>query len=560
MCSVLNRSVQACRKASYSACFHTAAKQQKRNFKHRYFIAIGSAVVLPYGWYLTLNSSDRRYVRVTLGGFRRFTRTFLTGLTISCDYWYSLLGKMEGTKEYKEALHECHQRAADRILAGCLTNGGLYIKLGQSLVALNHLMPREYLETLEVLHDKALPRVKDELNELFREDFDSSPEEMFKEFNRNPIAAASLAQVFKARTQDGKDVAVKVQYIDLQQRFFGDLNSIGILMHFVTWMHPSFNFAWILDYLRSCLVKELDFVNEGHNMERCASDLKCLPFVYVPKVHWEKTSKRVLTMEYIDGVKISDVSGILKLGLTLSDVDTKMVAAFAEQVFHTGFVHADPHPGNVFVQKDARGKARIVLLDHGLYEFIPKANRISLSQLWRCIIMDNEEGMQKHSLELGVSNYKVFCEILMQRPLQRRTLRIRNRLSSEEIAYMSTMVRQHFDDVMECIRSLPRPMLLVFRNINTVRSITKNHGHPIDRFTLMARIATRQLTSHVEGINIPLRLQYWWRWCSFELRLRYEAWCLKLTLLYLRFCMLFKASSKDVQYLVELISGDVSPL
>lgn len=521
---------------------------------------VGVAVSAPLLWYQTLSTPDKRSVRTSLGGLVRFAKTLKIGLTISCDYSYSAMGYIEGTEDYKAMMKRCHQRNAERILKGCLENGGLYIKLGQSLVALNHLLPREYLDTLEILHDHALVRSKDEISELFREDFGCLPEEMFKEFNRTPIAAASLAQVFKAKTPEGKDVAVKVQYIDLQQRFSGDLNGIGILVNIVSWMHPDFNFAWILDYLRSCLVKELDFVHEAGNMERCARDLAHLPYVSVPGVHWNKTSKRVLTMDFVNGVKISDVKGIKKLGLDLADVDRKMVAAFAEQIFHTGFVHADPHPGNVFVEKGKDGKAKIVLLDHGLYECISKENRLSLCQLWKSIIMNDCIGMKTHSLELGVTNYPIFCEILMQRPLQRQTFRLRNQLSSEEVAYMRTMVQNHFDEVMDCIRSLPRPMLLIFRNINTVRSITKNHGHPVDRFTLMARIATRRLTLNLEHASLLVILHHWWNCVVFELRLRLEYWQLRFSLLYLRLLLWVRGPCKNIEYMMELAAGDVSPL
>lgn len=524
------------------------------------YVFVGVAVSAPILWYQTLSTPDKRFVRTSLGGLVRFAKTLKIGLTISCDYSYSAMGYIEGTEDYKAMMKRCHQRNAERILKGCLENGGLYIKLGQSLVALNHLLPREYLDTLEILHDHALVRSKDEISELFREDFGCLPEEMFKEFNRTPIAAASLAQVFKAKTPEGKDVAVKVQYIDLQQRFSGDLNGIGILVNIVSWMHPDFNFAWILDYLRSCLVKELDFVHEAGNMERCARDLAHLPYVSVPGVHWNKTSKRVLTMDFVNGVKISDVKGIKKLGLDLADVDRKMVAAFAEQIFHTGFVHADPHPGNVFVEKGKDGKAKIVLLDHGLYECISKENRLSLCQLWKSIIMNDCMGMKTHSLELGVTNYPIFCEILMQRPLQRQTFRLRNQLSSEEVAYMRTMVQNHFDEVMDCIRSLPRPMLLIFRNINTVRSITKNHGHPVDRFTLMARIATRRLTLNLEHASLLVILHHWWNCVVFELRLRWEYWQLRFSLLYLRLLLWVRGPCKDIEYMMELAAGDVSPL
>lgn len=265
-------------------------------------------------------------------------------------------------------------------------------------------------------------------------------------------------------------------------------------------------------------------------------------------------------MDFVDGVKISDVEGIKKLGLDLADVDRKMVSAFAEQLFNTGFVHADPHPGNVFVCKGKNGSGQIVLLDHGLYEYISKENRRSLCQLWKSIIMNDHAGMKTHSLELGVANYPVFCEILMQRPLQRQTFRLRNQLSSEEVAYMRTMVQSHFDDVMDCIRSLPRPMLLVFRNINTVRSITKNHGHPVDRFTLMARIATQRLSSNLDRAGLMVMLRHWWSQLVFEFRLRFEYWQVRLSLLYLNLLLHLRGPNKDIEYLMEVVSGDVSAL
>jgi aarF domain-containing kinase len=98
--------------------------------------------------------------------------------------------------------------------------------------------------------------------------------------------------------------------------------------------------------LRGTLEQELDFLHEGQNSERCAKELRHLPFIYVPEVLWSLSTKRVLTMEFCHGAKISDKDAIHKLGVSLADVDTKMIRAFAEQIFHTGFVHADPHPGN----------------------------------------------------------------------------------------------------------------------------------------------------------------------------------------------------------------------
>ena len=111
------------------------------------------------------------------------------------DYWWSLRNIDEDSEEYQDHLKKTHQRTADRILAGCLQNGGLYIKLGQGLVSMNHILPKEYLETLKVLQDKCLARGAAEIDQLFEEEFGKSHRELFQSFEEEPIAAASLAQV-----------------------------------------------------------------------------------------------------------------------------------------------------------------------------------------------------------------------------------------------------------------------------------------------------------------------------------------------------------------------------
>ncbi|XP_070787543.1 aarF domain-containing protein kinase 1 isoform X3 [Pituophis catenifer annectens] len=302
-------------------------------------------------------------------GIVRVGRAVATTAVITFDYLTSLRNFPRGTEEYDYVKSQVHLRSAERLRDLCCANRGTFIKVGQHLGALDYLLPEEYTRTLKILHSQAPQSSRQEIEQVIQEDLGKGINELFASFEDVPLGAASLAQVHKAVLQDGRTVAVKVQHPKVQAQSSKDILLMEILILVVKQIFPDFEFMWLVDEAKKNLPLELDFLNEGKNAEKVAYMLRCFDFLKVPKIYWELSTRRVLFMEFMEGGQVNDKDYMDRNCINVSEISRNLGKIYSEMIFVNGFVHCDPHPGNVLVRKcPTTGKSHIILLDHGLYQ------------------------------------------------------------------------------------------------------------------------------------------------------------------------------------------------
>src|SRR5919112_5794903 len=258
-----------------------------------------------------------------------------------------------------------HRRGAGRVLDAAAALGGTLIKAAQFASSRPDLLPAAYVETLSELQDRVPPQPWTVIEGAVSREIGRPVSEAFAEFDPDPVASASIAQVHRARLADGRRVAVKVQYPGVASLIEADLSALEGIFKAISRLEPSVNLQPILDYLRWTLPMELDFRREAEAIKDLRDALGDHDDVLVPEVVEGMNTERLLIMEYVEGVKITDRQGLVNAGLDPSRVAEQLVEVYAEQLFQRGVFHADPHPGNLFVQPGENGPV-LVLLDHGL--------------------------------------------------------------------------------------------------------------------------------------------------------------------------------------------------
>lgn len=267
--------------------------------------------------------------------------------------------------ERDQALTATTEPKAEELAEDLEKLGPTFIKLGQLLSTRADLLPESYLEALARLQDNVEPFSPALVEEIVSTELGGRISKLFAEFERDPTAAASLAQVHRARMRDGREVVVKVQRPNVRETIVQDLEALDEVASFIdahTEVGKRYEFGNLLIELRSSLLRELDFKREANNLSRLRTSLREFERLIIPEPIEDYTTSRVLTMEFVSGKKITDLSPLRLLELDGPALSEELFRAYLKQILVDGFFHADPHPGNIFVTDDNR----LALLDLGM--------------------------------------------------------------------------------------------------------------------------------------------------------------------------------------------------
>ncbi|XP_057807042.1 protein ACTIVITY OF BC1 COMPLEX KINASE 8, chloroplastic-like [Salvia miltiorrhiza] len=282
--------------------------------------------------------------------------------------------------------------------------GPTFIKIGQQFSTRVDILPQEYVDQLSELQDQVPPFPSKTAVLIVEEELGSPVDNIFDRFDREPIAAASLGQVHRAKLK-GQEVVIKVQRPGLKDLFDIDLKNLRVIAEYLQKIDPKSDGAkrdWvaIYDECASVLYQEIDYTKEAANAEKFADNFKNMDYVKVPSIYWEYTTPQVLVMEYVPGIKINRIQALDQLGVDRKRLSRYTVESYLEQILSHGFFHADPHPGNIAVD-DVNG-GRLIFYDFGMMGSISPNIREGLLEVFYGVYEKDADKVLQAMFQMGV--------------------------------------------------------------------------------------------------------------------------------------------------------------
>jgi predicted unusual protein kinase regulating ubiquinone biosynthesis (AarF/ABC1/UbiB family) len=297
----------------------------------------------------------------------------------------------------KARVKALHARNARILREHMIAMRGVLIKIGQFLSSRVDILPEEYTDELSKLQDQVPPtpfpeiarRVTQELGPL---------NEVFSSFDEIPIASASLGQVHRACLRDDGDcIVVKVQYPGIEAVIAADMRTLKFVIRILRVLYRQINLDVIYSEFSRIVGEELDYLQEGRNAEIFARNFADDPRIKIPMVYWPFTTSTVLTLEYLEGIKVTDLDAIDAQGIDRKEVARILAQAYAQMFFRDGLFHGDPHPGNIFV----RPGPEVILVDFGMVDRISAPRRASLRRAFTAVVDRDSLGLVRALVDMG---------------------------------------------------------------------------------------------------------------------------------------------------------------
>jgi ubiquinone biosynthesis protein len=288
----------------------------------------------------------------------------------------------------------------ERMRMVCEELGTTFIKFAQIAANRPDLLPEELIAEMERFHDHAPMVPAEDIRGVFLQEFGKEPEALFEYFDHTPIASASMAQVHRARLIGGKQVALKIQRPGIRDTVEMDIQILRKMAHLIETYFPQYDVFQPMELVKmfeTSIRKELRFSLEAANLVRFQEQFKANPDIMVPQLYPELSTDRIICMEYIDGIKITNLDQLKKIGITGPELAVTGINLYYEQVFEHGFFHADPHPGNIFVLRDGR----VCFVDYGMMGIILESDKELLATLLLTIADNDVEGLKKALLKFS---------------------------------------------------------------------------------------------------------------------------------------------------------------
>jgi ubiquinone biosynthesis protein len=343
---------------------------------------------------------------------KRFLKGLFAALRILISYRIAGIVKTFLSPDARTAyLGRLHKRNASLIREKAIEMKGVMIKVGQFLSSRIDFLPDEYIAELSGLQDQVPPHDYASIRKRIIDALGSPPEEIFSAFDAEPIAAASLGQVHRARLKDGQQVAVKVQYPNIEKIIETDIRMFGVLIKIMRGRAGNINLRVLHEEFSKIVRAELDYIQEGKNAERFRENFEGDERIVIPEVKWEYTTGKVLTLEFVGGVKITECDAVRSAGIDCRQVVNLLAETYSKMIFVHGFFHGDPHPGNIFVREGPT----LVFVDFGMVQAIPGDVKRELRKFANAVVESNTSGildaMERMGFIIEGADYGLLTEV-----------------------------------------------------------------------------------------------------------------------------------------------------